>query len=85
MSDFHLVPEQLTPKQLQALRMVSALTFPRGPSCRELSVALGVSVRGAHERLVTLSKKGLVELAGQGRVRGLTITKKGKEALNGDS
>lgn len=71
----------LTKKQLRVLRMVKRLTFPMGPTCKALGNALGLSPRGAHEHLRALSRKGLVELAGQGKARGLNLTPKGKALL----
>lgn len=79
--DFHLQGPKLTERQLRVLQMVERLTFPRGPSCRELGAALGITYRGAHEHLRALAKKGVVDLARQGRSRGLTITKQGKDIL----
>lgn len=84
MSDFHFEAPYLTKKQREALSAIEALTEPRGPTLRRLAKVLGLSARGAHERVLALARKGCVELASQSN-RGTRITKKGLGVLGLDN
>ena len=70
----------LTTKQQKALRLFKALTFPRGPTIEEMAHALGLTNRGAHERLRALVKAGAL-VCHPCRARGLSLTPKGKQLL----
>ena len=74
---------QLTPRQLQLLKIISGFQRSRccSPTIAELAAELGVSRSTAFEHIAELRKKGLLS-AYPGRARSLKLTSKAQELLN---
>ena len=74
---------QLTPRQLQLLKIISGFQRSRccSPTIAELAAELGVSRSTAFEHIAELRKKGLLS-AYPGRARSLKLTSEAQELLN---
>ena len=74
---------QLTPRQLQLLKIISGFQRSRccSPTIGELAAELGISRSTAFEHITELRKKGLLS-AYPGRARSLKLTSKAQELLN---
>lgn len=74
---------QLTPRQLQLLKIISGFQRSRccSPTIGELAAELGISRSTAFEHIAELRKKGLLS-ACPGRARSLKLTSKAQKLLN---
>ena len=84
---------RLTERQREVLAAIDHLTEPRGPTVRELCVAIGARSTGTAQRHIdALEDRGLVSRPGGyvdtlrwrrygSRARGVTLTEKGRELL----
>jgi repressor LexA len=75
---------QLTPRQVQLLRMIGRVQASQcySPTIGELAAALGVSRSTTFEHIGELRRKGLLS-ARPGRARSLKLTSKGQNLLSG--
>lgn len=72
----------ITERQRYVLRVIHGAG--ETPSLSELGAALGISMRGAHDHVLALERKGLItrrRAAGSAVERAITLTAKGFEAI----
>jgi len=74
---------QLTPRQMQSLKLIRSFQVSRGysPTMAELASELGTSRSTAFEHIAELRKKGLLS-ACLGKARSLKLTSKAQRLLN---
>jgi SOS-response transcriptional repressor LexA len=72
---------RITTRQLEALKAIDRLTEPRGPTYRELAVALGItSSCSAFRHVEALKRKGLI-VTDTTQARGIMLSDKGVDLI----